>query len=182
MKTLVLSMLVTGCILFTIAGTNPWRSLPAKQPAQTETLLITSSAFAANKYIPQKYSCEGSGVNPPLAIGNIPNGAKSLALIVDDPDAPMGTFDHWLAWNIAPVGSIVEHSAPGVQGLNGSGRPGYMGPCPPDDKPHRYFFKVYALDVLLGLKANSEKKDLQREMQGHILAEGVLVGLYKKTR
>ncbi len=178
MKTLALSIL----IVLAVACSHPWKASPKEQLPPAKTLLITSSAFAANQYIPKKYSCEGSGVNPPLAIGNIPEGAKSLALIVDDPDAPMGTFDHWLAWNIAPVGSIAEHSVPGVQGLNGRGQSGYTGPCPPDEKPHRYFFKVYALDAQLSLPPNADKATLQHAMKGHVLAEGELIGLYKKTR
>lgn len=148
----------------------------------TKDLLLTSTAFVHNGYIPKTYTCEDEDYNPDITIRNTPRGTESFAIIIEDPDAPKGTFDHWVAWNIAPVGSIAAHSAPGVQGLNGSGKAGYMGPCPPDEKPHRYFFKVYALDALLGLKENSGKADLQREMQGHILAEGVLVGLYKKTR
>lgn len=176
----VIIMVATGMVLI-VAGAAA-KLTTMENTGNSKELLLTSTAFVNNGYIPATYTCEGEDYNPGITIRNIPAGTESIAIIIEDPDAPKGVFDHWIAWNIAPVGSIAEHSAPGVQGLNGSGKPGYMGPCPPDDKPHRYFFKVYALDVLLGLKANSEKKDLQREMQGHILAEGVLVGLYKKTR
>jgi len=142
-------------------------------------LTITSPAFQHNQRIPEKYTGEGEDMNPPLSIEFIPEGTKTLALIFDDPDAVGGTFDHWVVWNIPPsTNKIAEHTAPGKEGLNSGGEYGYTGPYPPRGKPHRYSFRVFALDVELGLLANSTKKDLEKAMTGHILAEGRLVGLF----
>ena len=104
---------------------------------------------------------------------------KSLILIVDDPDAPMGTWDHWIVWNIPPTDKIEENSVPGVEGMNDFRRRSYGGPCPPSGT-HRYFFKVYALDTKLDLKPNSRKKDVERAMKGRILAQGEIIGLYRR--
>jgi hypothetical protein len=129
--------------------------------------------------IPRKYTCDGQDVNPALTIENIPEQAKSLVLIVDDPDAPMGTWDHWLVWNIPPKKTIGEHSVPGAEGLNSFGKHSYGGPCPPSGT-HRYFFKVYALDTLLNIASNSTKKDMEKAMKEHVLTKGELVGLYSR--
>jgi Raf kinase inhibitor-like YbhB/YbcL family protein len=143
-------------------------------------LTIKSSAFEHNKQIPKKYSCDSDNINPPLTIEGTPKETKTLVLIMDDPDAPMGTFDHWVTWNIAAsTTKIAEHSAPGTEGLNGARRPGYTGPCPPSGT-HRYFFKVYALDAQLDLSAKSTKRDVEKAMQGHILGKGELIGLYHR--
>lgn len=145
----------------------------------TDVLNVRSVAFSQGGHIPKKYTCEGDDVNPPLEISNLPVETKTLALIVEDPDAPHGTFDHWIAWNIRPNESIAENSLPGINGTNGFGKTGYGGPCPPSGS-HRYFFKVYALDVQLDLLAGSNKKALQQAMKGHILAKGELMAHYKK--
>jgi len=143
-------------------------------------LIVKSPAFEKNKYIPIKYSCDGDEINPPLTIEGIPIAAKTLALILDDPDAPRGTFDHWIVWNIPPNGKIAEHSAPGIQGLNSANRQDYIGMCPPSGT-HRYFFKVFALDGQLDLDPNkTRKKDLEKAMEGHILARGEIIGLYSR--
>jgi Raf kinase inhibitor-like YbhB/YbcL family protein len=143
-------------------------------------LTVKSPAFENNKPIPQKYSCDGQEVNPPLTVEGIPQATKTLALIVEDPDAPRGTFDHWLVWNIVPTGKIEENSIPGVEGINTSGEQTYVSPCPPFGT-HRYFFKVYALDTALALKPlATKKKDLEKAMQGHVLAQGELMGLYSR--
>jgi Raf kinase inhibitor-like YbhB/YbcL family protein len=143
-------------------------------------LTIKSPAFEANRQIPKKYTCQGQDINPPLTIEGIPEGAKSLALTLDDPDAPSGTFDHWVVWNIPPsTNRIAEQSVPGTEGFNSMREHGYTGPCPPSGT-HRYFFKVYALDMELGLGANSSKKDLEKAIQGHVLAKGELIGLVSK--
>lgn len=143
-------------------------------------LLVKSPVFEANKHIPRKYSCDGDEINPPITIDGIPKEAKTLVLIVDDPDAPMGTFDHWVVWNIPPSSSkIGENTVPGTEGLNSARQRGYMGPCPPSGT-HRYFFKVYALDAELKLGAGTKKKDVEKAMQGHILAKGELIGLYSR--
>jgi Raf kinase inhibitor-like YbhB/YbcL family protein len=142
-------------------------------------LTVTSPAFENNKLIPAKYTCDGDDVNPLLIIEGVPEETKSLVLIVDDPDAPMGTWDHWVVWNIPPTKRIEENSVPGVQGLNDFRKHSYGGPCPPSGT-HRYFFKVYALDTKLDLNQNSKKKDIEKAMKDHILAKGELVGLYSR--
>jgi Raf kinase inhibitor-like YbhB/YbcL family protein len=143
-------------------------------------LIVKSATFENQKPIPKKYSCDGEEVNPPLNITGIPEAAKSLALIIEDPDAPRGTFDHWVLWNIPPAAAIAENSVPGTQGLNSAGQHSYIGMCPPVGT-HRYFFKVFALDAKLALNANAtRKKDLEKAMQGHILVKGELIGLYTR--
>jgi Raf kinase inhibitor-like YbhB/YbcL family protein len=143
-------------------------------------LAVKSPAFQPNSSIPKKYSCDGEGTNPALTIEGVPKETKSLALVVDDPDAPGGTFDHWVVWNIPPsISKICERSVPGTEGLNGMRKPGYTGPCPPSGT-HRYFFKVYALDTELSLGPKSTKRDLEKVIQGHILAKGELIGLYHR--
>jgi len=144
-------------------------------------LTITSPAFENNGFIPVKYTGDGDDVNPPLNIGGISEETKSLVLIVDDPDAPMGTWDHWIVWNIPPSEKIEEDSVPGVEGLNDFRKRSYGGPSPPFGT-HRYFFKVYALDTKLDLAPNSRKKDVERAMKGHIIAQGELIGLYSRRR
>ena len=144
-----------------------------------QTLTVKSPSFDNNKMIPAKYTCKEANINPVIQIDGIPAEAKSLALIVDDPDAPKGTFDHWVMWNIPPKDQINENSAPGTQGKNGKGENKYTGPCPPSGT-HHYHFKVYALDTKLDLKAGSDKIALMDAMNGHILTQGELVGLFKK--
>ncbi len=131
-------------------------------------LVVTSPAFENNKSIPRMYTCDGEDVNPPLNIKALPEGTKSLVVIVDDPDAPMGTWEHWNVWNIAPTNKINENSIPGTEGLNDFGKHSYGGPCPPSGV-HRYFFKVYALDTELSLPINSRKKDIEKALSKHVL-------------
>jgi Raf kinase inhibitor-like YbhB/YbcL family protein len=144
-------------------------------------LTVRSPAFENNKLILSKYTCDGDNVNPPLIIEGAPEETKSLVLIVDDPDAPMGTWDHWIVWNIPPTSKIEENTVPGTEGINDSRKHSYGGPCPPWGT-HRYFFKVYALDTKLDLSSNSRKKDVEKAMQSHILAKGELIGLYQRSR
>jgi len=147
-----------------------------------KNMKITSSAFENNGYIPKKYTCQGEDVNPPLDFADIPKEAKSLVLIVDDPDAPMGTWTHWTIWNMEPdLRKIEENSIPenSVSGMNSSGKNGYQGPCPPSGT-HRYFFKIYALDGNISLKSSASKADVEKAISGHIVDYGELVGLYKK--
>ncbi|MFO8053009.1 MAG: YbhB/YbcL family Raf kinase inhibitor-like protein [Candidatus Omnitrophota bacterium] len=141
---------------------------------------ISSSAFGHNEMIPRKYSCQGQDISPELIIEDIPEGTKSLALIVDDPDAPMGTWVHWVVYNI-PVdkNKIEEGAVPGKEAINNFGKKSYGGPCPPSGT-HRYFFKIYALDGELDLQPEAEKKDLEKAMEGRILDKTELIGLYKK--
>jgi Raf kinase inhibitor-like YbhB/YbcL family protein len=147
----------------------------------TKMLVISSPAFKANDFIPEKYSSDkGTGINPPIVIKNIPADTKSLALIVDDPDAPAGTFVHWVMWNIYPAEMINENSAPGIQGKNGKGENKYTGPKPPSGT-HHYHFKVYALSTRLALKETAGKDELEEAIKNHIISKGELVGLYKKS-
>lgn len=141
---------------------------------------LTSPEFENNQYMPEKFSCQGEDINPVLVIEGIPADAKSLALIMDDPDAPMGTWVHWVVFDMPVVSRIEENSVPGKQGGNNSGRNDYHGPCPPSGT-HRYFFKIYALDTALNLKEGSSKGALEKAMQGHILDKAELAGLYKKS-
>ena len=147
-----------------------------------KSLRLVSPAFRHNELIPKKYTCDGADINPPLLVENIPSGAKSLALIVDDPDAPVGTWVHWVVWNINPdTREIEEDSVPkgAQQGVNDFRKKDYGGPCPPSGT-HRYFFKLYALDKVLNLGSNAKKDDLEGAMKGHILEKTELVGLYRR--
>lgn len=146
-------------------------------------LVLKSSSFKPGEAIPPKYTCDGDDVNPMLEIRNVPAEAKSLVLIVDDPDATRGTpWDHWVVWNIAPnTQYISEDNVPqgAVVGTTSFGRQKYGGPCPPaGSKPHHYMFKLYALDILLDLPASSVKTDVEKMMEGHILDQTTLIGLY----
>lgn len=143
---------------------------------------IESMAFKNNEMIPRKYTCDGENINPPLLISDVPENTKSLVLIVDDPDAPSGTWIHWTVWNIGPeVTEIPENSIPegAVEGMTDSGRPGYGGPCPPSGT-HRYFFKLFALDINLDLSPSVRAEDIKKEMEASILAKAQLVGLYSR--
>jgi len=142
-------------------------------------LTITSPVFEREGMIPRKYTCDGEGKNPPIHIGDVPEGTHSLALIVEDPDAPGKIFDHWIMWNIPVLETIEEDSTPGVIGKNSKGQNNYTGPCPPDGI-HRYFFKLYAVDTLLYIDHNASKNELIAAMQNHILGYGELIGLYKR--
>lgn len=142
---------------------------------------ITSPEFKHNEFIPKKFTCEGSDINPVLTIEDIPKDTKSLALIVDDPDAPMGTWVHWVVYDIPVVPRIDEDSIPGKQGGNDFNRQDYGGPCPPSGT-HRYFFKMYALDTQLNLAEGISKKALEKAMEGHILGKAELIGLYQRGR
>ncbi|MCE9540747.1 MAG: YbhB/YbcL family Raf kinase inhibitor-like protein [Bacteroidetes bacterium] len=149
---------------------------------KTEELTIGSTEFSNKGYIPTRYTCEGENINPSITIENIPSGTKSLALIVDDPDATDGIFDHWLIWNIRPMEMIIENTVPGTEGKNSFGKTRYHGPCPGEGRDHRYFFKVYALDILLDIKIGADKKTLEKAMHHHTLAKGEIIGMYKKTK
>ena len=146
------------------------------------TLTIASPAFKHNESIPAKYTCDGADVNPPLVIEGVPPGAKSLALIVDDPDAPRGTWVHWVVWNIDPkTKEIKEKSVPAgaKEGMNDFRKRNYGGPCPPSGT-HRYFFKLYALDIAPDLGPDTTKAALESAMKGHVLTEAEIIGLYKR--
>jgi len=143
---------------------------------------ISSAAFENNSLIPSKYTCEGQGINPPLEFRDVPEDTKSLALIVDDPDAPMKKWIHWTIWNIdAKTTQIPQNSFPkgAVEGITSFGRTGYGGPCPPSGT-HRYFFKLFALDKMLDLSPNSYVRDIESTIERHIIQKAELIGLYKK--
>ncbi|HKR53331.1 MAG TPA: YbhB/YbcL family Raf kinase inhibitor-like protein [Chthoniobacterales bacterium] len=144
------------------------------------SISVTTPAFQAGGDIPAKFTCNGANINPELKINGTPNEAKSLVLIVDDPDAPHGLFTHWILWNIDPkTTNIGENSAPvgGIQGTNDFGKRNYGGPCPPSGT-HRYFFKIFALDTKLDLKPSARRAELDAAMRGHTLAQGELMGRY----
>jgi Raf kinase inhibitor-like YbhB/YbcL family protein len=144
---------------------------------------ITSSAFKNMGKLPEKYTINGDGINPPLAFGNVPAKAKSLVLIMDDPDAPFEVYDHWVIFNIPPkTKGIKEGQAPAgaVMGKNSAGKLTYISPAPPEGKEHRYEFKLYALDIMLGLKEGSIKFAIEQAMAGHVIAQATLTGLYKR--
>jgi hypothetical protein len=144
---------------------------------------VTSTAFGQGANIPSKFSCDGANTSPPLQIQDVPSGAKSLVLIVDDPDAPSGLFTHWAVWNISPqTNTVPEGSAPkGVQGTNDFDRSGYGGPCPPSGT-HRYYFKVFALDGELNLPSGAKRSQLDTAMKGHVVAQGELMGRYSRKK
>ncbi|MFP4177116.1 MAG: YbhB/YbcL family Raf kinase inhibitor-like protein [Candidatus Brocadiia bacterium] len=143
---------------------------------------LKSEAFENGERIPSRYTCDGKNVSPPLRIEDVPEEAESVALVMDDPDAPGGTFDHWLVWNIDPATTeIPEGEAPeGVSGKNDFGDLSYGGPCPPSGT-HSYRFKIYALDRTLDLAEGSTKGQLQQAMRGHVLEEHLLEGDYSRT-
>ena len=147
-------------------------------------MIITSPSFAEGDPIPRKFTCAGGDINPELQIQNVPPGTGSLALVVHDPDAPIeGGFTHWVVWNIDPGTMLIkEESVPpgAVEGSNGAGRIGYMGPCPPPGGPHRYEFRLYALPGELDLPEGSSMSDLMKAMEGKTMAEAVLTGSYAK--
>ncbi len=151
---------------------------------------VSSSGFSNMGFIPKKYTCDGENVSPEIVIENIPDATKSLVLINDDPDAPVGTWDHWILFNIPPSNKVVipegikpeKEFGNGMRhGVNSWGRIGYGGPCPPSGV-HRYFFKVYALDITLNLPPGSTKKDILKAMENHVLGYGELVGKYSRQR
>ena len=153
-------------------------------------LILTSGAFAAGGAIPAKYTCDGSDVSPALVWSAAPAGTVAFALIADDPDAPAGTWVHWVLFNLPgnltalpeDVAKTDQLAALGgaLQGRNDFRRIGYGGPCPPAGRPHRYFFKLYALDAALPLKAGATKQDVERAMRGHVLGEASLMGSYAR--
>lgn len=151
-------------------------------------LTVTSSAFNNNASIPDKYTCKGTDISPPLSWTSVPEGTRSIAVICDDPDAPGGDWVHWVLFNLPPdvtglpegTNTDARLSNGAVQGITDFGSNGYRGPCPPPGRPHRYFFKVYALDTILSLDTGARKTDVEQAMQGHTLGEGKVIGLYQR--
>lgn len=159
----------------------------ASPPAETARFELASLAFAHEQPIPRQHTCDGDDISPPLRWGDPPAGTKSFALIADDPDAPVGTWVHWVLYDLPAeirqlpeaIPAVAEPEVGGRHGNNSWRRLGYGGPCPPSGT-HRYFFKLYALDTVLGLKAGADKQRLLQAMEGHILAQAELMGTYKR--
>jgi len=177
---LITLVLIGGLVFYFFPGSSesPQENLETKET----NMKLTSPAFENNQSIPSKYTCDGEDINPPLQISGAPEGTKSLVLIVDDPDAPLGIWDHWLVWNISSsTPGIEENSLPegSVQGMNSFGKQPYGGPCPPSGT-HHYHFKLYALNTELSLDPSSKKEDLEEAMKGAILAQTELIGLYQR--
>jgi Raf kinase inhibitor-like YbhB/YbcL family protein len=182
-------LLVTGMLFIACQGTEePQEKGEAQgQGEQPMAILVSSPVFDEEGMIPVKYTCDGDDISPPLLFDGIPAEAKSLALISDDPDAPMGTWVHWVMYNLPPdtrempekIASDEKLENGAIHGVTDFGRYGYGGPCPPSGT-HRYYFKVYALDTMLDLSGKIDKKALVAAMEGHILAEGQLMGKYKR--
>jgi Raf kinase inhibitor-like YbhB/YbcL family protein len=145
-------------------------------------MIITSPSFNDGESIPKKFTCDGGNINPELLIQNVPAEAKSLALIMHDPDAPReGGFLHWTVWNIDPGTTVIkEESTPpeSIEGSNGANKIAYAGPCPPPGAPHHYHFYLYALDTVLDLPDGASEAALRKEMEGHTIATAELIGLY----
>lgn len=145
-----------------------------------QDMRLTSTAFEPGEPIPQQYSCDGADISPPLAISDVPGGTVALALVMDDPDAPVGTWDHWVAFNLPVVETIAEDAGSvGTDGRNSWGNTGYGGPCPPGGT-HRYFFRLYALDAALDLDEGAGKQQVLSAIEGHVLAEAELMGTYSR--
>ena len=181
MKKPLVWIIVVGLIF--ISAILIWRRISSRRQVMNEqnsTLKITSPAFAQNSQIPQKYTCKGENISPPLNITGVPEGAKSLVLILHDPDAPNGDFTHWLVWNIpSNTATINENSAPSgaIEGTNGAGKTGYMGPCPPSGT-HHYLFEIYALDYEIQAPNTTDQPSLRNMLEGHLLSKDTLTGLF----
>jgi len=178
---LILALLVIFLAVLTACTTTISPEANTMEKSKN-SMIISSPAFLDNTMIPRKYTCQGDDINPPLEFSGIPSGTKSLVLIVDDPDAPMGTWDHWILFNVHVISKIEEDNVPpgAVQGTNSWGNNSYGGPCPPTGT-HRYVFKLYALDSPLDLNESSSKQDVLNAMKAHLLAQAQLIGLYRKT-
>lgn len=178
---LILLIIICGCEKQVKPGESK------KEEAKKMTIKVTSPAFEEGSMIPSKYTADGQDISPPLEWEGVPDGTKSIALISDDPDAPMGTWVHWVMWNFPPdITKLPENVPPNEnlpdgskQGITDFGSHGYGGPAPPSGT-HRYYFKIYALDIKLNLAGSSRKSDLLKAMEGHILAQGQLMGKYKR--
>jgi Raf kinase inhibitor-like YbhB/YbcL family protein len=170
-----------GLFVFAAAGADPTDPTPMK-------IQLTSSAFSEGQPIPPQFAYEDKDLSPALQWSGIPPAAKSLTLICDDPDAPMGTWVHWVIYDLPAATAGLSEGVPvspelpngAKQGMNDYKGIGYGGPCPPPGKPHRYYFKLYALDRVLGLKSGATKQELLKAMNGHVLAEGELMGTFKR--
>jgi len=188
MKKIILSICIIsiiGVAIFLIQTKKSKQFQPKYSPPndKNNSMKITSPNFSKEDMIPKKFTCDGEGINPELEISGAPEETKSLVLIVDDPDAPMGNFNHWVMWNIKPsVKKIGENSYPpeAVSGINSGEKNSYVSPCPPSGI-HRYYFKIYALNILLNLDASSRKNDVEKAMSSHIIDQAELMGKYSRN-
>ena len=189
---ILLSAVFALAALVSACGGGDDQEPPQPEPTQVEatsvSIQLTSTAFSEGGPIPTQYTCDGADKSPPLQWSGVPDGAKSIALIVDDPDAPGGTWVHWVLYGIPSDSTQLQEgfstsgttSIGAVNGGNDFKRSGYGGPCPPKGDPHRYFFKLYALDAEPDLEPGATKKDLLRSIEGKVLAEGQLMGTYQR--
>ena len=177
----VFIFIVVGCSAKVEQEDIIGKGTPVREETEVVSMKLTSPAFGHNGKIPSEYTCDGSDTSPELDIKDVPKNAKSLVLINDDPDAPVGVWDHWIVFNIPPETKKIEKGdePEGLGGKNSWGRIGYGGPCPPSGV-HRYFFKLYALDAMLSLEEGATKKQIEAAMQGHIIAKTELIGTYKR--
>lgn len=183
------SVLMSLALLFAALATSCGQEVKKEKGESEMAFILTSTAFSEGELIPTQYTCDGKDVSPPLAWSGAPDSTMSFALISDDPDAPMGTWVHWVLYNLPPAIVGLPEQMPTTdtlatgarQGFSDFGRSGYGGPCPPGGT-HRYFFKLYALDTMLKLEGKVTKTDLEKAMKGHILAETQLMGRYKRQR
>ena len=169
---------ICSTIVFVVAG------LLMAQAASA--LDLSTPAFKQGEKIPSKYTCDAAGMNPALNFGGVPANTKQLVLTLHDPDVPKtlmpsGNFDHWMVWDIAPTSKGIAEGAGSSMGMNGAGKAGYIGPCPPD-REHRYFFRLYAVDIPLAGKMFKDRAALEEAMKGHILAQSELMGRYEKVK
>ena len=182
LRSLLLAVLVTGCA----ADSAPNGASSGEQGGKVMAFELKSAAFTSGSNIPKKFTCDGPDVSPALSWSKPPAGTQSLALIMDDPDAPVGTWVHWVLYDLPASTRELAEGVPkdqelksgARQGRNDFRRIGYGGPCPPPGKPHRYFFKLYALDAKANLKPGATKQELERAFEGHILAQAELIGRY----
>ncbi len=176
---------ILAIALLCVAGAACARS-PSKEAGMTVKIALTSTAFREGEPIPVKHTCDGPDVSPPLSWKGVPGGARSIALLCEDPDAPVGLWVHWVIWGIPPDSTSLPEGVTkdkvlptgAAQGTNDFKRIGYGGPCPPQGKPHRYFFRIYALDSTLTLTPGATRKELLKAIEGHAIGEGVLMGTY----
>ena len=178
----VLVIIILLIIIYTQFRVNEDDAKIYKEESVNLDMELTSPAFSEGEQIPSKYTCDGDNINPPLEISDVPENAKNLVLIMDDPDAPAGTWVHWVVYGIPPeTTQIGENTAPekARQGRNSFGNTNYGGPCPPSGE-HRYFFKLYALDTFDNTKVLRNKESIEEMMQGHILEQASLMGRYAR--
>jgi len=175
--------LISAPITITVSSTASLTTTPLNKTSigrvKEMRMQLTSPEFEHNKFIPKKFTCLGEDASPTLNIKDVPKGAQSLVLIVDDPDAPGGTWVHWVVYGIPVIAVIKEGSVPGIQGINDFKKVNYGGPCPPSGT-HRYFFKLYALGTKLDLPQGKTKAQIEKAMEGHILEKNELIGLFKR--